>query len=283
MVAEEGNITHASELLHVSQPTVSRQLMDLERELGKTLLIRNRRSVSLTQDGLLFCETAREILAMYRKAVTETAGTKALVGDIYLGTGESGSMRFLAEQSDVFQKAHPGVRFHLISENADRICEDVEKGVLDIGLVMRKANPAAFEVLDLGLEELWGVLVPAGHPLARKKEVCPKQFQQERLILPENVVFKSEIARFLGAGSEKRAAAFYNLIHNALLLSEISGGMIVCLGTPGKKKDGWTFLPFSGWKTAEASLIWKKRPVQSPVVEAFLKQISNTISELKII
>lgn len=279
MVAEEGNITHASELLHVSQPTVSRQLMELERELGKTLFIRNRRSVSLTQEGLLFRETAREMLTLYRKAVTETAETKTLVGDIYLGMGESGSVRFLAEQIDLFQKSHPGVKFHLISENADRICRDVEKGVLDIGFVMRKANLAAFEVLELGLEEFWGVLVPEGHPLAGEKEVAAKQLRRERLILPENTVFKSEIFRFLGAEAENLAAAFYNLIHNALLLAEISGGMVVCLGVPGEKKNGWTFLPFGGGKTAAASLIWKKRPVQPPAVEAFLKQISNTVSE----
>ena len=131
MTAEEGSITHAAELLHVSQPTVSRQLMDLERELGKTLLIRTKKNVSLTKDGLLFRETAREILALYQKAVREDASAGELSGDLYIGMGETGSVRFLAQEIAAFQTLYPGVHFHLISENADRICEDIEKGLLD--------------------------------------------------------------------------------------------------------------------------------------------------------
>ena len=137
MTAEEGSITHAAELLHVSQPTVSRQLMDLERELGKTLLIRTKKNISLTKDGLLFRETAREILALYQKAVREDASAGELSGELYLGMGETGSVRFLAQEIAAFQKLYPGVHFHLISENADRICEDIEKGLAAMCLNIR--------------------------------------------------------------------------------------------------------------------------------------------------
>lgn len=279
MVADEGNITHASELLRVSQPTVSRQLMELEKELGKTLLIRTRKNVSLTQEGLLFRETAREILALYQKAVRENACSETLVGDVYLGMGETSSVNFLMEQVAVFREQHPGVNFHLISENADRICEDIEKGLLDIGLVMRKVNPAVFEMLELGLRETWGILVPEGHPLADETEVTGKQLRQERLILPDNSVFKTELLHFLGAGSEKRVRATYNLIYNAFPLAKVSREIIVCLGQPGERKGGLVFIPFARGKEAYASLIWKKRPVQSPVVEVFLEYIRHAISE----
>nr|WP_290462151.1 LysR family transcriptional regulator [Acutalibacter muris] len=279
MTAEEGSITHAAELLHVSQPTVSRQLMDLERELGKTLLIRTKKNISLTKDGLLFRETAREILALYQKAVREDASAKELSGELYIGMGETGSVRFLAEQIAAFQKLYPGVHFHLISENADRICEDIEKGLLDAGFVMRNVNPATFEILELGLTETWGVLVPEGHPLAKEPAVSSKLLRQERLILPENTVFKQELLQWLGAGAESRVGATYNLIFNAFPLARASGALIVCLGVPGERQEGRVFLPFSRKKTASASFIWKKKPVQSPALEAFLEHITHAVSE----
>ncbi len=279
MTAEEGSITHAAELLHVSQPTVSRQLMDLERELGKTLLIRTKKNVSLTKDGLLFRETAREILALYQKAVREDASAGELSGDLYIGMGETGSVRFLAQEIAAFQTLYPGVHFHLISENADRICEDIEKGLLDAGLVMRNVNSSTFEILELGLTETWGVLAPEGHPLVAEPEVSGKMLRQERLILPENTVFKQELLRWLGQGTEERVGATYNLIFNAFPLARAVGALIVCLGTVGERQEGMIFLPFAKNKTASASLIWKKKPVQTPALEAFLEYVTHAISE----
>lgn len=279
MVADEGNITHASELLHVSQPTVSRQLIELERELGKTLFTRTKKNVSLTKEGLLFRETAREILALYQKAVREDIGGESLVGDIYLGMGETGSVRFLADQIAAFQKLHPGVHFHLISENADRICDDIEKGLLDAGFVMRNVNPATFEILELDLLETWGVLVPEGHPLEKETSVTGKQLRHEKLILPENSVFKSELLRYLGAGAEGRVGATYNLIYNAFLLAKASQELIVCLGHPEERQNEMIFVPFAKRKDTYASLIWKKRPVQGSVLAAFLEHISHAVSE----
>ncbi len=279
MTAEEGSITHAAELLHVSQPTVSRQLMDLERELGKTLLIRTKKNVSLTKDGLLFRETAREILALYQKAVREDASAGELSGDLYIGMGETGSVRFLAQEIAAFQTLYPGVHFHLISENADRICEDIEKGLLDAGLVMRNVNSSTFEILELGRTETWGVLVPEGHPLVAEPEVSGKMLRQERLILPENTVFKQELLRWLGQGTEERVGATYNLIFNAFPMARAAGALIVCLGTVGERQEGMIFLPFAKNKTASASLIWKKKPVQTPALEAFLEYVTHAISE----
>ncbi len=279
MVADEGSVTHASELLHVSQPTVSRQLIELEKELGKTLFTRTHKNVSLTQDGLLFREIAREILALYQKAVREDMGAKTLAGDIYLGMGETGSVVFLMEQIAIFREHYPGVHIHLISENADRICEDIEKGLLDIGFVMRKVNPSTFGIFVLGLQETWGVLVPENHPLASETSITGKQLQQENLILPESSVFKGELLQYLGADSEERVGATYNLIYNAFFLAKASRELIVCLGHPGERQGGMIFVPFAKRKYAYASLIWKKRKVQSPALTAFLEYISHTISE----
>ena len=144
---------------------------------------------------------------------------------------------------------------------------------------MRNVNPSTFEILELGLTETWGVLVPEGHPLAKEPEVSSKLLRQERLILPENTVFKQELLQWLGAGAESRVGATYNLIFNAFPLARASGALIVCLGVPGERQEGRVFLPFSRKKTASASFIWKKKPVQSPALEAFLEHITHAVSE----
>lgn len=279
MVAEEGNITRAAELLHVSQPTVSRQLMDLEAEVGKPLLERNKRNIALTKDGLLFRETAREMLALYEKAIQEDADEGTLIGDITLGTGETGSFRWLAGQIHSFQKRYPAVRFHIISENADRILEDIEKGVLDLGFVHRQVSPMKFESLELPLKERWGVLLLEDHPLAGKEILSPKDLRKERLILPGNTVFQKELLRWLGAGAENRVAGSCNLIYNAIAMTRQGIGLAVCFGREERIGDGLRFVPFAGMKEASSSLVWKKRPVQPAAVERFLEQLSHAVSE----
>lgn len=276
MVAEEGNMTRASGLLHVSQPTISRQLMDLETELGKTLLLRTRKNVSLTKDGLLFRETAKEILALYQRALESNSQEEALSGDLYLGTGETESFSTFAENIGAFQKRYPGVRFHIISENADRICEDIEKGLLDLGLVMRPANPQRFESLELGLSETWGVLVPDGHMLAEKTPLTAGDLRSQRLLIPENSAFQTELRRWLGRGAEGRIIGTYNLIYNALTLSRTTSSLVVCLGNAAVRQDGLRFLPFEGMCGAGASLIWKRKPVQPPAAERFLRWLSDS-------
>ncbi len=279
MVAEEGNITRAAELLHVSQPTVSRQLMELEAEVGKPLLVRSKRSISLTRDGLLFRETAREMLALYEKAVQPDGDEETLVGDLVLGTGETGAFRWLAGQIGRFQECYPAVKFHIISENADRILEDIEKGLLDLGFVHRQVRPVTFESLELPLRERWGVLLPEDHPLAERETLSPKDLRRERLILPGNTVFQKELLRWLGAGAENRVAGSCNLIHNAITMTQLGIGLAVCFGREEPHGPGLRFVPFAGMKEAPSYLAWKKRPVQPPAVERFLEQLSHAVSE----
>ena len=277
-VAEEGNITRAAELLHVSQPTVSRQLMDLEAEVGKTLLVRSKRNVSLTKEGMLFRETAREMLTLYEKAVQENTEEGQLSGDVVLGAGETASFSWLAGRMGAFQGEYPGVKFHVISENADRIIEDIEKGLLDLGFVHRQVSPVRFESLELPLREQWGVLLPADHPLAGKERLAPGDLRGERLILPENALFQRELKQWLGAGAERRMMGSCNLIYNAIAMTQEGMGLAVCFGRE-EHTGGLRFVPFEGMKDAPSMLIWKKRPIQPEAVERFLAFVSDAVSE----
>ena len=253
--------------------------MELEAEVGKPLLERSKRNISLTRDGLLFRETAREMLSLYARALGENANEETLMGDIALGAGETGSFRWLAGQIGSFQKRYPAVKFHILLENADQILEDLEKGLLDLGFVHRQVSPVKFESLELPLRERWGVLMPEEHPLAGKESLSPKDLRRERLILPGNTVFQKELLRWLGPGAEKRVAGSCNLIHNAVTMTRQGIGLTVCFGREEKIGDGLRFVPFAGMKEASSYLVWKKRPVQPPAVERFLELFSHAVSE----
>lgn len=276
-VAEEGSISQAAERLHISQPTVSREMMELERELGKTLLVRTSRNVSLTPDGLLFRDTARDMLALYRKAVTQQAEPVELAGDIYLGAGETESFSFMAEQIKAFREEHPKVCFHVISENADEIRDDVDKGVLDFGFVMRSGNLDRYARMEIQRRESWGALVPAEHPLARKKSVSGKSLLNYPLILPENQSFRQQLMEWLEG--EPEIAATYNLIHNVLLLVKNGAGLILCLNDPALAESGLVFVPLRPAHWVSPVLIWKKQAVHAPAARAFLESLGYSEDE----
>ena len=168
-VAEEGNFTHAAELLHMSQPSVSRTIMDLEEELRCKLFLRTNKSVSLTERGSRFLETARTIVMLYRKAVDEGSDDDAPTGDIYIGAGEVGAVGQLSAIIGAFHRRFPGIRFHMESGNAGEVMEKLDRGVLDIGLITRSASTANHMSVELPIKEIWGVLVRDDHPIAGRE------------------------------------------------------------------------------------------------------------------
>ena len=276
VAAQEGSITRAAELLHVSQPTVSRQLMELEEELGRTLFDRSKRSVTLTQEGLLFRESAQEILTLYRKELSHRPQDgEELSGDLYLGSGEASSFTYAAKKLDAFTRLHPKVRFHVISENGERIFEDVEKGVLDVGLVIRQVNPALFEFYQLPLHEQWGVLVPKDHPLAKKDSVGSAELKGERLILPENYGFQQEMLRRLGPDLDKQVVGYSNLIYNSITLVKERAGVALCVWNNNIPRDELSFIPLREFPRQMAYLVWKKRPLNTPLMEKFLEFMTS--------
>ncbi len=270
-VAEEGSISHAAERLHISQPTVSRDMMELERELGKNLFIRTSKNVSLTPDGLLFRETARDMLALYQKAVTQKADPAELAGDIYLGAGETESFHYLAEEIHSFRQKYPKVCFHIISENADEIRDDIDKGTLDFGFVMKSGSFDRYGCLEIARQECWGVLVPEDHPLAAREWVRGKELLEYPLILPENKGFRQQIAGWLEG--EPRTAATYNLIRNALYLVKNGTGLVLCLSDPVFEQNGLRFVPLKPARKVSPVLIWRSRRSHTPEAEAFLNHL----------
>ena len=182
-VAREGSITAAANSLHLTQPTLSRQLQDLERELGQKLLVRGKYKVSLTPEGMILRKRAEEIVDMVEKTEAEFQSIKDVVGgDIYIGCGETDSMRYVAEVMKEIQQIHPDIKFHIYSGNAEDVTEKLDKGLLDFGVLIQPIDLSKYEHLILPDKDVWGVIARKDSPLAQKNSATLKDLTGVPLI-----------------------------------------------------------------------------------------------------
>ena len=181
-VAREESISRAAAYLHVTQPTLSRQLMELEAELGKPLLIRGSRRVTLTEEGVLFRRRASEIVELADRARSELQDG-AVSGDLHIGGGESDAMRLLARTARILHETNPGIRYHLHSGNAEEVGEQLERGLLDFGVMVEPGNLGKYDHIRLPYTDTWGVLMRRDCPLARKERIRPEDLWDLPLVL----------------------------------------------------------------------------------------------------
>ena len=277
VVAREENITRAAALLHVTQPTLSRQLMGLEEELGVKLFRRGKYHVTLTEDGMLLRRRAQEIVELAEKTAQEfQRQEKKLTGDISIGTGESDSMADLSRKIAAFRAEHPLVRFHIYSATADEIQERLEKGLLDLGMLIEPVDIGRYEFVRLPQRDRWGVLVDQGHPLAGKKFITPEDLLGVPLLLPRRERVQQELSGWFGDQfDEIEVAATYNLILNAANM--IRNGVGAALGfLIGNLTDELKFVPLSPPMETGSVLVWKKEQAFSPAAAEFLRSLRNT-------
>lgn len=176
-VAREGNITKAADVLHVTQPTLSRQLKDLEQELGKKLFIRGSHSVILTDEGMLLRNRAEEIVNMVDKLEAEFSSMEETIGgDVYIGGGETEAMKHIARVAKDVQLRYPNIRYHLYSGNEEDITERLDKGLLDFGILIQPANISKYNYLNMPAKDVWGVVMTKDSSLAVKESIQVKGF-----------------------------------------------------------------------------------------------------------
>ena len=277
-VAREENITKAAALLHVTQPTLSRQLMQLEDELGVKLFRRSQYRVVLTDDGMLLRRRAQEIVELADKAERELQHTEAeLTGEIAIGCGESVGMTFLSEHIREFRRLHPQVQFRIYSANADDIKERIEKGLLDMGLLTEPVDIGRYAFLRTPQKDRWGVLLPKEHPLAQKGSVTPKDLLGIPLLISGRETVRNELAGWFGDAYDKiEVAASYNLILNAANMVKNGVGVALCFDLDNIS-DALNFVPLSPKLETGTVLAWKKDQTYSPAADQFLSFIKNAI------
>ena len=277
-VAREENITKAAALLHVTQPTLSRQLMQLEDELGVKLFRRSQYRVVLTDDGMLLRRRAQEIVELADKAQRELQHTEAeLTGEVAIGCGESVGMTFLSEHIREFRRLHPQVQFRIYSANADDVKERIEKGLLDMGLLTEPVDIGRYAFLRTPQKDRWGVLLPKEHPLAQKAVVTPKDLLGVPLLISGRETVRNELAGWFGDAYDKiEVAASYNLILNAANMVKNGVGAAFCFDLDNIS-DALTFVPLSPKLETGTVLAWKKDQTYSPAADQFLSFIKNAI------
>ena len=270
MVSQEENITKAAQLLHVTQPTLSRQLMQLEDELGVKLFERSNHSIVLTSDGLLLKRRAQEIVSLAEKTKRELTTEKELSGEIEIGSGEFKSFSLLADVIAAFSEKHPGVRFHLNSGNADTIKERLENGGLDIGLLADPVDISRYEFTRLPQKETWGIIAHNDFAIAKRPFVTPKDLIGLPLILPHRRMVREEIQNWFGdLYGDVNVFATYDLLYNAAIMAQKKMGIILTIELESRF-DEVKFVPFAPKMEFGSVLVWKKNQIQSTAMEAFI-------------
>ena len=275
-VAREQNISAAAQSLHLTQPTLSRQLKELEEELGKQLMVRGNRKITLTEEGMLLRKRAEEILELVNRTEQELArSADAVSGDIYIGTGETDGVRQLARTAKQLQKSCPGIRFHIVSGDAVDVCERLDKGLLDFGVLLGDIDKIKYRYLELPMKDTWGVLMRRDSPLSARETVSPRDLWDKPLILSRQVDNKSGLYRWLGKEpSELHTVATYNLIYNASLMVDEGMGYAFTLdklvNTTG---SNLCFRPLRPRLELGMYLVWKKSQIFSRAAELFLEHL----------
>ena len=281
-VAKEQNISAAAQSLHLTQPTLSRQLKELEEQLGKQLMIRGNRKITLTEEGMLLRKRAEEILDLVgrtEKEVMQSGDT--ISGDIYIGTGETDGMRQIAKTANILQQSYPNIHFHIVSGDAMDVCERLDKGLLDFGILLGDIDKVKYNYIELPMKDTWGVLMCCNSPLAKKECISPEDLWDKPLILSRQVDNKSDLYRWLKKEpNELYTVATYNLIYNASLMVDEGMGYAFALdkliNTTGSTL---CFRPLKPQLKLGMYLVWKKYQTFSKAAELFLENLQKTLTD----
>ena len=283
-IAEEQSITKAAEYLHISQPTLSKQMMDLEKSLGKQLLIRGRKRVTLTEEGAYLRSRAQEIISLVDK--TESAfreNEQSITGDVYIGCGEHRSTFSIMQLIHTIQEEYPDIQFHFFSSNADTITERLDKGLLDMGFLLEPEISPRYDYQKLPLHETWGILMRKDSPLAVKKEISFSELTDLPLIMPSQTSNRDHLTTFfVDEMAEPHIVSTYNLIYNAGLMVEAGMGYALCIdeliNTAGNHP--LTFRPLSPLLQSDVYLFTKKYQVFSKAARLFLNRLEQNMGNL---
>lgn len=277
-VAQERSITRAADVLHVTQPTLSRQLHDLEDEVGCALFRRDARGIQLTDDGWFLLHRAREIVDLADRTERELAGGRSeLTGTIALGCTECQGFHALADYMRAFQAAHPQVRFDLHTGYTDTMEAELSSGVIDFALLIANVDTSQYGYVMLPQADRWGVLVRRDSPVAERACVQLTEVADEPLVLPRRAQAMNNIMSWFGDGvSDLKVVATYSLLSNAVLLVEHGLGVAVCMdGAIGVRgSEQCVFVPLTPARTQQSLLAWRRGRVLGPAAEAFRAMVS---------
>lgn len=281
-VAQQKSISAAANYLHLSQPTLSRQLNELEKELGTTLFIRGSRHISLTSEGTYLLEKAKEITELVDKTEANfNQPAEIISGEIHIGGGETEAMQWIAKTLKDVLLEHPDISFHLYSGNADDIAAQLEHGLLDFGIVIEPADKQKYDYIRLPDTDVWGVLMRKDSPLASQSLIRPEDLIDKSLIISRQTAVSNELSGWFGHEIENlNITGTYNLLYNASLMVKENLGYALCIdkliNTSGDSE--LCFRPLAPRLEAHLNIVWKKHQVFSGAATTFLEQLRQNIT-----
>lgn len=274
--AQEENMTKAAEILHVTQPTLSRQIMDLERGLGVTLMLRGKNGLTLTDDGRFFRQRAQEIIELTDRLEKDIAGQKKdISGMVVIGASEVGGSQTLAKLIKEFSEKYPSVQFTLYNETVDNIKDRLDKGLVDIGLLLEPIDVTKYDYVRLDRQDTWGLLLRDDHPLAERGSLTAEDVVSCPLLLPLRENIRAEILHWLGRDEDElRIPLFYTLLSNAALMVAEGLGCAFCMdGALAIRSDPHLrFIPLEPRRMTHSVLVWRKNNLFSPAASLFIQE-----------
>ncbi|KRM23643.1 LysR family transcriptional regulator [Latilactobacillus graminis] len=270
-VAREKTISKAATVLHLSQPTLSKQLKDLETELGTQLFTRGNREITLTPDGSYFQKRGAEILALVDTTIGNLTQNTIVSGTISIGAGETQAFQLIAVIINDLQQRYPDINLQLYSGSADEVKERIDQGLLDFGLVIDPVEKQRYEYVRLPLSDRWGVLVADDHPLATQTTVNPTTLATYPLLISSQSLVHQQISDWFGMHLEQLdIIGTYTLLYNASLLVKTGKSAALCIdGIINTQDNGLKFIPLDPPLTVNTNIIWKKDQVFSSASQAF--------------
>lgn len=275
-VAREENMTRAAERLHLSQSTLSKQLKSLEDELGRKLFVRHSFSIELTEDGMLLRKRAEDLLNMANKITTEFSAMDDVIGgNIYLGLAETWQIRYLARAIHRFKERYPDFHYHITSGDTQQVTEMLNKGLLDMALLVETPDYEKYHVHKLPVADTWGVVMPENCPLAEKKTICVDDLIGLPLFCSEQA-WGYDIPLWCGDRiNELKLEGTFRLAYNGGVFVHEGLGYLLTydhLVNTGAE-SGLVFRPLDPPLKTEIFLIWKKREVFTPIVQKFIAAV----------
>ena len=280
-VARERNITKAAEILHIAQPSLSKQLMDLENELGKKLFIRGKRGVTLTETGTLLSKRAEEIIEIFEKTEKEITADFETVGGI-ISIGGSGSI-LVTETASSLAGKYPEIHYDFFSCDAEEVMERLDNGTLDFGILIDCPDVLKYDYIPLPEKNLWGLLMKADSPLAKKTCISPKDIEKLPLIIPKRTGIRRELSRWFGQDIlNLNIVAQFNLFYNSTVMFVKSGlgyGVTLERLTYIGKNDELCFRSFEPKMEIQHYIIWKKYRTFSKAAEKFIDELKKGLAK----
>ncbi|HIW83254.1 MAG TPA: LysR family transcriptional regulator [Candidatus Dorea gallistercoris] len=286
-IAREGSITNAASFLHVTQPTLSRQIRDLEEELGQKLFTRGSHNMTLTTEGMILRKRAEEIISMVDKTEAEFNAMENVVsGDIYIGGGETEAIRLIARIAHEVRTNYPGIHYHLYSGNSEDVTERLDKGLLDFGILIQPADISKYDYINIPAKDTWGVVMRRDCPLAAKKAIRKEDLLDVPLICSRQAIsgerHGNEFTGWFGEDFDKLdIVTTFNLIYNAAIMVEAGIGYALTIDriVNTAESSNLCFRPLEPRLDSGLNIIWKKYQVFSSAAELFLDKLRERFGD----